>query len=117
MKEIETFDYINVTYYEFVSGRPTRQVYIYKSFRTINSDSKLKIDFSYDVVIIIGSIRNRLYWLSFLLTQYVGHSTSFNLVFFFHIFGAFLGQMDYSERKTSLEICNLVRGWIPLLYS
>ena len=48
---------------------------------TINSDSKLKIDFSYDVVIVIGSIHNQLYWLSFLLTQYVSHSTSFNLVF------------------------------------
>ena len=52
-----------------------------KLLGTINSDSKLKIDFSYDVVIVIGSMRNRLYWLSFLFTQYVSHSTSFNLVF------------------------------------
>ena len=39
-----------------------------KVLGTINSDSKLKIDFLYDVVIIIGSMHSRLYWLSFLFT-------------------------------------------------
>ena len=63
-----------------LSGQRGKFTFI-KILGTINSDSKLKIDFSYDVVIVIGSLHNRLYWLSFLFTQYVSHSTSFNIVF------------------------------------
>ena len=73
-----------------------------KVLGTINSDSKLKIDFSYDVVIVIGSMRNQLYWLSFLFTQYVSYSTSFNQVFLSIFFCAFLGQKDYSEGRVHL---------------
>ena len=90
-----------------------------KVLGTINSDSKLKIDFSYDVVIVIGSIRNRRLLAKLLIYSICKPFNQLQSSIFVIFFGAFLSQMDYSEGKnnSSLEICNLVRGWIPLLYS